>query len=239
MPKCASTSFITLLQSLATPLSFQLHFNPSGAYDWEESTIKKEAQSIKSKSETGKLVYARHFYYTDFDRYRLTNYTYLTVIREPIDRFVSSYLYYHFSSKRYIQRMLKPQHKNESLMECIVRKHNGCAPNWLTKYFCGHKKVCQSGNGTALAMAKDHMEHHFAAVGFVEDMKMTLKVFAKVVPGYFSKSSSLPQANKNERSMQLSVEELEAVRRANAADIELHAYAKKRLQAMITACHIQ
>lgn len=239
MPKCASTSFITLLRSLARPLSFDLHFNPSGAYDWKESTIEKEAQLMKSKSQMGKLVYARHFYYTDFERYGMTNFTYLTVIRDPVDRFISSFLYYHYSSKPHIQKMLKPQHRNENLLECIARRHNGCAPNWLTKYFCGHEKVCQSGNRTALAMAKAHMEHHFAAVGFVEDVELTLKVFAKVLPGYFSRSSTLPQANKNERSMQLSVEEMEAVQRANAADLELHAFAKKRMEAIVASCHIQ
>lgn len=239
MPKCASTSFMSLFRSLAKPLSFQLHFDPSGAYDWKDSTIKKEAQLIKSKSQKQKLLYAKHFYYTDFERYGLTNYTYLTVMREPMTRFVSSYLYYHYSSKSYIQRMLKPRYKNESLLECISRGLNGCAHNWLTKYFCGHQRVCRSGNRTALTMAKANMKLHFAAVGIVENVDLTLKVFAKVVPGYVAWSNDLPQSNKNEQSMHLSAEEDEAVRRANAADIELYAYARELLQATVTSCHIQ
>lgn len=224
------------------PLSFQLHFNPSGAYDWNENTIKKETQLITSMSKKGKLVYARHFYYTDFERYGLTNYTYLTVIREPTARFVSSYLYYHFSSKPYIQQMLKPGDKNESLLECISKGLNGCAHNWLTKYFCGHDRVCHSGNSTALAMAKDNMERHFAAVGLLEDVELTLQVFEKVVPGYFAlrnQDYKLPRTNKNEQKMHLSLEEDEAVRRANAADIELYAHARQLLKATLRKCHIQ
>lgn len=242
MPKCASTSFVSLLQSLATPLSFQLHFNPSGAYDWNENTIKKEVGLIKSKSQKGKLLYARHFYYTDFDRYGLTNYTYLTVIREPTARFVSSYIYYHYSSKHYVQKMLKPGDKNESLLKCISKGLNGCAHNWLTKYFCGHARVCRSGNETALAMAKDNMKRHFAAVGLVEDVQLTLKVFERALPGYFtlrSRDYNLPKTNKNEQKMQLSLEEEEAVRRANAADTELYAYARELLKTTLRACHIQ
>jgi dermatan/chondrotin sulfate uronyl 2-O-sulfotransferase UST len=240
MPKCASTSFITLLRSLARPLSFELHFNPSGAYDWNNGTIKREVQLIKSKSKKGrKLLYARHFYYTDFEPYGVTNYTYLTVIREPMARFVSSYLYYHHSSKPYIQKMLKPRYKNESILECTLRGLNGCAHNWLTKYFCGHQTVCKSGNETALARAKANMERHFAAVGVVEDVELTMKVFAKVAPGFFAFSRELPRHNKNERSMDLSVEEEKAVRNANAADLELYAYARELLQATVQSCYIQ
>lgn len=239
MPKCASTSFMSLFQSLAKPLAFQLHFDPSGAHDWKDSTIKKETELIKSKSHKRKLLYARHFYYTDFEHYGLTNYTYLTVIREPMARFISSYLYYHYSSKPYIQRMLKPRYKKESLLECLSRRHNGCAHNWLTKYFCGHQGLCRNGNRTALTMAKANMKLHFAAVGIIEDMDLTLKVFAKVVPGYVAWSNDLPRSNKNERSMHLSVEEDEAVRMANTADIELYDYARELLQATATSCHIQ
>lgn len=242
MPKCASTSFTSLLSDLATPLAFQLHFDPSGAYDWSNETVRKEVQLIKSKSRTGKVLYARHFYYIDFRHYGLTDFSYVTVLREPTARFISSYLYYHFSSKPYIQRMLKPQYRHETLLECISRQHNGCAHNWLTKYFCGHRTVCHDGNKTALAIAKDNMKHGFAAVGLLEDVDLTLKVFAKVVPGFFALSgrdTKLPRFNKNEQSMQRTALEEEAVRKANMADIELYAYAMELLQTTATACNIR
>lgn len=236
MPKCASTSFVSLLQAQAKILSFQFLFNPSGAYDWDNETTKKEAKLIQSKR--GKVVYARHFYYVDFELYGLTNFTYITVIREPISRFISSYLYYHYSSKPHIQKMLKPKHKNESLLECVARKHNGCAHNWLTKYFCGHKQVCSTSDASALTTAKANMLHSFAAVGILEETDLTLRVFSKVLPGFFT-VADLPKFNKNQQSMVLSMEEEETVLRINSADMELYAYARELLQTTSISCHVQ
>lgn len=236
MPKCASTSFVNLLQSLSKSQSFTLLFNPSGAYDWDKSTIRAEARQVMSKR--GKVVYARHFYYVDFQPYGVKNFTYVTVIREPVARFVSSYLYYHFSTRPHIQSMLKPEHRHESILECTSRKHNGCAHNWLTKYFCGHQKHCAAGDSQALVTAKQNM-HKFAAVGVLEEMSLTLKVFGMVLPEYFSSTAPQIEAlNRNERSMVLSAEEQEAIQRANAADIELYAHARDLLHTTANSCKI-
>lgn len=237
IPKSASTSFVDLLKSMASSLSFTLLFNPSGAYDWNDLTTKTEADLVMSKS--GKLVYARHFYYVDFKTYGVRNFTYATVIRDPITRFLSSYLYYHYSSKRHIQRMLKPEHQHESILECTARKHNGCAHNWLTKYFCGHHKRCTAGDVDALAMAKANMLHKFAVVGVLEEIGLSLKVFSAVLPGFFTTAGqdNLPVSNRNEQSVVLTTEEQEAVQRANSADMELYAYARDLLHATATFCN--
>ncbi len=238
VPKCASTSFVDLLHSLAIKLPFDFIFNPSGAYDWDDKTARKVVQNVQSKGGDTPVVYARHFYYTDFKRYGLIDYEYITVIREPLARFVSSYLYYHFSSKPQIQRMLKPGDKNESFLECITRKHNGCAHNWLTKYFCGHRRFCSSGSKEALAVAMENMRHKFAVVGLLEKMETTLRVFRKILPGYFGAVElQIPGSNRNEQSMALSQEEREAAREANSADIKLYAYAQELLRTINQSCY--
>ena len=236
IPKSASTSFVDLLKSLAPSMNYTLLFNPSGAYDWNDAATKKEAKLVMSK--TGKVVYTRHFYYVDFKRFGVRNFTYATVIRDPIERFISSYLYYHYSSKKHIQRMLKPQHRNESIVECTKRKHNGCAHNWLTKYFCGHHKHCTAGGADALAIAKDNMLHKFAVVGLLEELDLSLQMFSAILPGFFTMSQRdiLPKSNKNERSMSLNSEEEEVVRTANSADMELYAYARNILHAAVVPC---
>ena len=120
-----------------------------------------------------------------------------------------------------------------------MRGHNGCAHNWLTKYFCGHDVVCRDGP-KALPRAKHNMRFYFAAVGLLEDMDLTMRVFRHVLPGFFAigKDFDFPNTNRNERSMVLSAKENEAVQRANSADIELHSYAKELMQSMATSCHI-
>lgn len=237
LPKCASTSFVNLLKSVSASSSFQFIFNPSGAYNWDVMATRKVVSLIQSKG--GQVIYARHFYYVNFKPFGLTNFTYFTVIREPLSRFISSYLYYHHSPKRHIQNMLKPEHRNETLLECISREHNGCSHNWLTKYFCGHEKFCEFGEGKALAVAKENLKQGFAVVGVLEQLNLTLKVLNKVLPDYFTlHGEDLPAANKNKLSMVLSVEEEEAIQRVNSVDLKLYAYARELLQATASSCYV-
>ncbi|CAI8041052.1 hypothetical protein GBAR_LOCUS22815 [Geodia barretti] len=46
LPKCASTSFVDLLQKLSKQLNFYLEFNPSGAYNWNKDETISVAQQI-------------------------------------------------------------------------------------------------------------------------------------------------------------------------------------------------
>lgn len=242
IPKCASTSFVDLLKKIGRS-RFELLFDPSGAFDWDNSTSAKVAAIVTQRIQhTKRLVYARHFYHVDFKPYGLTNYSYITIIREPISRFISSYLYYHFSSKKYIQLMLKPSHKNETLPQCIKHQHNGCASNWMTKYFCGNDPFCKRGDDTALETAKQNLRQEFIAVGILEEIELSLSVFRSVLPEYFTrlnpKTEAMKSLNKNDKTMQLTTEVLTAITEANAADIQLYSFAKELLHKKARECFI-
>ena len=105
IPKAASTSFVQILKDMEPVSKFKFVFNPSGASDWNTATMKQVARSVirASAKETLKVVYARHFYYVNFNKYGLKRSTYITILRHPVNRVISSYLYYHFSSKQHIQ----------------------------------------------------------------------------------------------------------------------------------------
>lgn len=239
--KCASTSFVHLLRTLSTSSSFDLFFHPSGAFDWDVRTMKQVADLAKSKQR--KYVYARHFYYVDFHPFNLKDYTYITFIRDPVSRFISSYLYYHFSSKAHIQTILDPAHKNESLMSCLEHQHEGCTHNLMTKYFCGHHRFCKLGNEEALRTAKENLRNDFVAVGLVEEMDKSLKVFIKTLPTLFRNLDQEPVLrnvdNKNEHHMEFSDEEKHAVQNANLADMELYRCARELLHEKALACGLQ
>ncbi len=189
------------------------------------------------------LLYARHFYYVDFRSYGLEDYTYITIIREPISRFVSSYLYYHFSSKKYIQRMLDRSHAKETLMDCLEHEHDGCTTNLLTKYFCGHEKFCRLGNDAALRVARENLRTQFAAVGVMEEMELSMQVFRTVLPDFFEKLGSpglvLAGLNHNEHSLNITSEQREAIALANSADVALYRYAVDLLHGKARECGLE
>lgn len=235
IPKCASTSFIEVLHKLSNANdNFELFFHPSGASNWDWDTKAKVANLARSKARPGRrFVYARHFYHVDFRQFGLENYTYLTLMRDPVTRLVSSYLYYHFSSKPHIQRILNPRYRNESFEECLKGEHDGCKRNLMTKYFCGHMKFCGQGDKRALERAKENLRAQFAAVGIMEQTDVTLKVFKAVLPEYFHgldpSREVLPLLNPNEHHMSLNGTLVHTIEDTNFADVELYKYARSLL----------
>ena len=244
IPKCASTSFVDILKRLSSNGFFQLNFNPSGAYNWDFFTTRKVAKQVieESKASQTGYIYARHFYYINFEKYQVKNFTYVTIIRDPVSRFVSSFLYYHFSSRPHIKAMLDSAHKNESIVECLQQGHEGCQVNLMTKYFCGHEVFCKEGSERALEQAKLNIERHFAVIGLVEDLTTTYRVLKNWYPKYFMMLSpeinSLEQKNKNENVLHVTNDTRHIIEEANRVDIILYQYAQKRLYDQALKCGI-
>ena len=240
IPKCASTSFVDLLKDLQTKHDLELHFNPSGAFNWNEKVIQQVTTFIKKQQKvTNKLVYARHFYHVDF---KLPSYTYITIVREPVSRLISSYLYYHFSSRPHIQAMINPAHKNESLETCLDLSHEGCTSNLMTKYFCGHDPWCADGSSRSLLKAKTNLEKHFAVVGIVDNLAWTYELFRHMLPDYFShldvQKSTSYRRNKNEQTIEVSPRLHQKIERLNHADVLLYQYIKERFALQVKSCDI-
>ncbi len=236
--KCASTSFVQLLKTFSRNSDYDLFFHSSGAFDWDVRTMKQVADMVKTKHK--RFVYARHFYYIDFRPFNLDNFTYVTFVRDPVSRFVSSFLYYHYSSKAHIKSILDPTHKNETLLDCLHKQHEGCAHNLMTKYFCGHHRFCKLGNEKALSLAMENLKKDFAVVGLVEEMELSLKLLVKTIPLYFGKlTTEVGIVNKNEHQTELTSIEVETIRTANSADIKLYEYARKLLQSKAVACGLE
>ena len=243
LPKCASTSFVDLLQKLSQQLEFYLEFNPSGAYNWKEEEIISVSQQIsRNRLLNRSLVYARHFYFIDFSKYEIGSFTYTTIMRDPIDRIVSSYLYYHFSTKKHIQNILNQEHRDESLSTCVQMEHEGCTHNLVTKYFCGHKYWCKNGDRRALETAKKNLMGHFAVVGIMEEMELSIRLMRQLLPQYFETGNAdeliLPALNRNERMASLSEWERQEITAANSADVELYEFAVQRLHEQALNCGV-
>ncbi len=233
--KCASTSFVQLLKTLSKSSSYELFFHSSGAFDWDVRTMKQVADMAKAKHK--RFVYARHFYYVDFRRFNLDDFTFVTFVRDPVSRFVSSFLYYHYSSKAHIQSILDPAHRNETLLDCLKEQHEGCTHNLMTKYFCGHQPFCKLGSEEALSHAMENMRKDFAVVGLVEEMELSLQLLVKTIPAYFGKlTTEAGIVNKNENKRELTYVEIEAIKKANSADVKLYEYAQLLLHSKSVAC---
>lgn len=248
LPKCASTSFINILKRLSkTSKGNQINFSfdPSGASDWNTETMEKVAKLVKIESESSKqqYIYARHFYYVDFTTFDLMNFTYITIVREPVSRFISSFLYYHYSSRPYIQAILNPKHKNESLKMCLDLGHEGCQLNLMTKYFCGHEKpLCKKGSMDAYNRAKENIDRHFTTIGVMEEMSLSYKLMKCLLPKHFKNLNPEMDAsfvqNKNEHEMNIPPSLREEIEEKNKYDMMLYYYIREKLYMQARACSV-
>lgn len=249
LPKCASTSFVNILKRLSKTgdqhRQIKLSFDPSGASDWNTETMTKVAKLIKIESESSQLqyVYARHFYYVDFTQFNLWNFTYITIVRDPVSRFISSFLYYHYSSRLHIKAILDPKHRNESLKTCLDLGHEGCQLNLMTKYFCGHEKpLCKKGSIKAYQRAKENIDKHFSIIGVMEEMSLSYKLMKHLLPKHFYNLNpdvdSLLVQNKNEREMNIPQSLREEIEEKNKYDLMLYYYIREKLYVQARVCSI-
>lgn len=244
--KCASTSIVELLRGLSREKGFPFIFHGSGAYNWgqrEVESVESVCRSRRHWHNRGRavmdtVVYSRHFYYTPFPGLG-SSVRYITFVREPVARVVSSYFYYHFSSKPRLQGLVPPEHRQEGLVQCVALNHEGCTANLMTKYFCGHEQFCGSGSPAALQQAKFNLQHHFLVVGVVEEMEASLHLLALLLPDIFGGQhmAAVPLSNQNEHLAEVSEQERQAVAEHNMADIELYAFALAELKGKLEQCH--
>ena len=241
--KCASTSFVGLLRGLSEVGGFDVLISRRGAYDWTPKEVVVVTETIKKISRGKRVAYAQHFYYTDFSP-RLRNYGYVTLVREPIERMVSSFNYYHYSTKEYIKRMLPKIRRNETLLDCVQMEHDGCKHNLMTKYFCGHSQYCSTGSNRALEVAKHNLRNNFIAVGLVENLTLSVQLFQKLIPTFFPPmpitklNKLLPYTNQNKRMAMPDSQTVKAIEIRNQADIELYHYAKDLFFRRLASCNM-
>ena len=249
--KCASTSIVTLLQGLSRERGFPYIFHGSGAYNWDQREVEsvenvcrsrryKQSAGSRGRAVADTVVYIRHFYYTPFPRLG-SSVWYITFVREPVARVVSSYFYYHFSSKPRLRGLVPPDRRQEGLVQCVQQNHEGCTANLMTKYFCGHEQFCASGSPTALQQAKYNLQRHFLVVGVVEEMKASLGLLALLLPDIFGSGRSadaMPLSNQNKHFSEVNEQERQIIAEHNMADVELYAFAVRELEVKLKQCHV-
>lgn len=255
IPKSASTSLQLFFRYLSKTLDIEIDISPKGAWDWDGERLKavqdqtldllERAKKMNADpdSKHPKGIYSEHFYFTDFPilNEEGIKYTYVTMIRNPVDRAISSFYYYHFTKTYKIpQDMVKV-----SLRKCFEEQLPGCEGNLITKYFCGLDSRCTSQNGDpdyALKTAKYNLLHSYVAVGLVEDFSMSMKLFQMLLPDFIPPFLEVPDnlekinANEEDYLTKFNKEDRALVLANNKLDIYLYEFAKKIFYTRLHMC---
>lgn len=150
----------------------------------EEQVVVNHLESVPHPS-----LYIRHQYFIDFHEHGKKRPLYINVIRDPVEKFRSFYYFIRNGNKEgdggdvpmsEIKRLT-------SIDECVKMQDKECTqPKWqLVPYFCGQDPRCRQRNSWAVEKAKNNIENYYAAIGLVEDLESSLKIFERLLPRYF------------------------------------------------------
>ncbi|XP_077498248.1 heparan sulfate 2-O-sulfotransferase pipe [Amblyomma americanum] len=199
VPKCGSTTLLTLLRRLSTSNGFQhLHCR---IYDKRLLTHDQQAQFVEEvTSAKAPCSYDRHVYFLDFEKFGQANPAYVNIIRDPVDRIASSFYYSRaIAARRSDPTRRKARWLREKFEDCVERGADGCSfqegkshRSLMVPYFCGHDPRCLLvQNSWALDRARQNIERHFSVVGVLEDLNLTLALLEWHIPRFFRGATEL------------------------------------------------
>ncbi|MGK7939754.1 MAG: sulfotransferase family 2 domain-containing protein [Crocosphaera sp.] len=155
-------------------------------------------------------------------------FTYVTMLRNPIDRVLSLYCYIRDEPKN-------PQHKtlidnNMNLEQFLDSGIAKTVENGQTRVLSGIQAEDKPCSQEMLALAKENLSKYFTVIGLTERFDETL-ILLKQTFGY--RLPIYKTINKNKKRLPrkaISNQELQKIRDLNKFDIELYEYAEKVFQ---------
>ncbi|KAK4298993.1 hypothetical protein Pmani_028700 [Petrolisthes manimaculis] len=159
VPKCASSTIQTILRRLSRRLGFR--HESSVVFDQRQLNEEEQLELLKNLTtlaaiSTEDFSYDRHLYYTNFTLVGGPRPVYINFIRDPVERFISSY--YYVRSEERITRLRSQGHHyispppnwtKRSVGECVLSKLPECTfshgenRETMVTYFCGHHHFCR------------------------------------------------------------------------------------------------
>ena len=160
------------------------------------------------------VIYVRHIHFVNFTRYGYPMPLYINLIRDPVEHFISNYYFLRkgFAKNKNLSEeqrkkwdhhdIISDDQRNVTLADCIKKQLTGCKTIYsdIIPYFCGNDVWCRKRNSRALEAAKNNIESSFMAVGILEDLPNSLKLFEYTLPTFFKGLGYLYRKNSQKLS---------------------------------------
>ncbi len=212
IPKTAGTTLNRIIE---------WQYNPLNIYTMDPYRIRATAERLKTLSEERRrrLRMVRGHLYYGVHEYLPQGGTYITMLREPVARFFSSYFFIQ-------RRPLHPMHRKVTTERVGVEDFIRLTPhrqNLQCSLISGIKNDGKSNDDRMLEIAKENLAKSFSIVGLSERFEESLMLIAKTydwkVPFYENRKVSKTRPKKDPV-------EVEMIQEHNRLDIELYEFGK-------------
>ena len=228
IPKCGGTSFRNYLYNTGFHSGFaeeSMYIPGFGSVNNDENLNQLDEAQLTKIRERYTLILADHTPFNGHLHYKLNTKKpfYYTILRDPIERFVSHYnfFYYHlgYDECKGLKLDDLPANKLEDLLKTLS--------NVQVKYISGFNEMGQKEVkplSQLFYVARFNLKKRFHCVGILSRMDESLNLLKKMSPNWMSFVGELGMSNVNKQMMDKSVSPRvrELIRKANHFDMELY-----------------
>lgn len=213
MPKCGSTTLLTIVKSLQNQNNFKFLMINSFRDQYRESIAEMHkfrtqiAQQHQNKVTDNKIFIMQHQTYINFTQHRYEYPTYINVVRNPIDRYISNYYFCRFGSANNgfkAGQACQPDRMSESMRNMPVEEYLNLDKAKLStkninflQWICGRDTNCvvneriESSKTKAYEFSKKLVMQDYFMIGILEEFDQTLELFEFLLPEYFKGASQM------------------------------------------------
>jgi len=256
IPKTGSENFVYILTALSRDNNFtHYRFGKPDPRHLTEIEQKNHVNRVLSKP-SRPLSYDRHVHFIDFSIYNSSQPIWFSIMRDPVDKFLSRYYYNRGGKAILYDKMVernesliigvsKDEWKKKDIVQCIFDEKDdecnlkpGSKADLAMPYFCGQQDECSVLQSKwALETAKANIERWYPVVGILEDLQMTLFVLENELPLYFKGASHTyfrqlkePHKNRGKSRRSLPQNARQYLRKKLSYEYELYKFVKQRLK---------
>jgi len=152
------------------------------------------------------------------------NSTYVTFLREPIDRGLSFYSHARSRSDHYLYRLVTREKLD--LTTLLERRATPELVNHQTRLIAGESDLQRPVDRHSLERAKRNLQSHFSFVGIMEEFDAGLVLLSRVLGQSLSRYRKSNVSREKIRAENIDKKTREALHDANALDLELYEFAR-------------
>ena len=197
VPKTGGTSLVRIFEYLSSSNHFRVYQINISDPDLFLNPLNHKAfvEKVSSTSHDTNLLIQGHFYHINFHKYGiLSNYVYINILRDPLERLVSIYYYLRFGDDYLPEEqpfiITNDSSKYMTFDECVNAHGHDCQPKSLwtqIPFFCGSFAYCKTpGNRQALETAKRRLTEEYLLVGVLEYFDEFVELLSRLLPNYLN-----------------------------------------------------